>query len=85
MLEEMTDLKGLDIFSPDGIYVGKVDDYVLDIPNKCISGIFVKNASPVLVDDNVVLKIPFRWVQAIGDIVILKAFPKHVNSDGSVE
>lgn len=79
MLEEVVNIKGLEIYTPEGIFVGKVDEVVFDIPNKRTEGLFVRDANPVLVDENVTIKIPYRWIQSIGDVIILKAFPKHIS------
>lgn len=83
MLEECGNIIGLEVYSPEGIFVGKVDDLAVDPSNRTISGLMIREPSPVLVDQGVMIKIPYRWVQSIGDIVILKTFPKHVNIDGT--
>jgi len=84
LLEELDNIKGLEVYTPDGIFVGKIDDVVLDVSNKRIEGLFIDSASPVLVDKNVSIKIPFGWLQSIGDIIILKAFPEHITRTGIV-
>jgi sporulation protein YlmC with PRC-barrel domain len=84
MQEEVSNLKGLDVYTPDGVFVGKVDRVTMDVPNKRASGLFIEKPSPVLVDDGLCIRIPYRWVQSVGDIIILKAFPSHVHQD-SVE
>jgi len=84
LLEELDNIKGLEVYTPEGIFVGKIGDVVLDVSNKKIDGLFIDSASPVLVDKNVSVKIPFKWVQSIGDIVILKAFPEHITRTGIV-
>ena len=85
MLEEISKIKDLEVYAPNGYFVGYADKYVMDPANKCISGILVQDPSPVLVDAGVTIKIPYRWVQAIGDVIILNTFPKRVHHDGSVE
>ncbi len=85
MLEEISKIKGLEIYAPNGLFVGYADKYVIDPSDKRVSGIFLEAANPVLVDPGVTIKIPFRWVQAIGDVIILNSFPQHVHSDGKVE
>ena len=85
VLEEISKIKDLEVYAPNGLFVGYADKYVMDPANKCISGIFVENANPVLVDVGVTIKIPYRWVQSIGDVIILNTFPQHVHRDGSVE
>ena len=64
--------------------MGFADRYVIDPADKRVTGIFMDSASPVLVDPGVSIRIPFRWVQSIGDVIILNSFPEHVNHDGTV-
>ena len=85
MLEEISKIKDLEVYAPNGLFVGYADKYVMDPADKHITGIFIESASPVLVDAGVTIKIPYRWVQSVGDVIILNTFPKHVNRDGSVE
>ena len=85
MLEEISKIKDLEVYAPNGFFVGYADNYVLDPANKCISGIVIQDPSPVLVDAGVTIKIPYRWVQSIGDVIILNTFPTRVHRDGSVE
>ena len=84
MLEEISKIKGLEVYAPNGLFVGFADRYVINPADKRVTGIFMDSASPVLVDAGVSIRIPFRWVQSIGDIIILNSFPEHVNHDGTV-
>ena len=84
MLEEISKIKGLEVYAPNGLFVGFADNYVIDPADKRVTGIFMDSASPVLVDPGVSIRIPFRWVQSIGDVIILNSFPEHVNHDGTV-
>lgn len=85
MQEEINNIKGLEIYSPDGIFIGYADHIVVDIEDRRVVGIFVSETSPVMVDEGKPIQIPYRWVQAIGDIIILKVFPKHINADGTLK
>ena len=85
MLEEISNIKGLEVYTHNGIFLGYADRYVIDPADRRVTGIFMENASPVLVDAGVSIKIPYRWVQSVGDIIILRTFPDHVNADGTVE
>ena len=78
MLELVTDLIGLPVYTKEGIYLGDVNNVVLDITNNKINGLFVSNTNPTLVEESANLNIPFRWVQAVGDIISLKYFPPRV-------
>ena len=75
MLESVGNIKGLEIYTPEGIFVGIVDEVVIDISEMGVKGLFVSDANPALVEDDVSIGIPLRWVQSIGDIIILNRFP----------
>ncbi|MDR0778668.1 MAG: PRC-barrel domain-containing protein [Methanomassiliicoccaceae archaeon] len=79
MLEEAGNLIGLEVYTPGGIFVGVVNNLVIDLKNNKVDGLFLDASSPALVDHGVPLNIPFRWVQSVGDIIILRAFPDHVS------
>jgi len=75
MLETIKNIKGLEIYTPDGIFVGVVNEIVIDIPEMSVIELFVTDANPYLVDEDTSIGIPFRWIQCIGDIIILNRFP----------
>lgn len=82
MLETISNIKGLEVYTPGGIFVGVVDEVVIDLSTMKASGLYIDKASPVLVDNNISISIPFSWVRGIGDIVVLKFFPDHVSAGG---
>ena len=84
MLESLGCIKGLEIYTPGGIFVGAVDDLVIDIAEMRVNGLFVADANPALVDENVSINIPIRWIQSIGDVIILNRFPDERITSGSV-
>ena len=84
MLDEINSVKGLDVYGPDGIFVGKVADLIIDTDTRTITGLYISEPSPVKAANNVLLKIPYRWIQSIGDVVILKTFPKYIDGSGKV-
>jgi len=75
MNENISKIKDLEIYTPKGIFVGVVDEVILNIPQMRVEGLFVSDANPYLVDETVSISIPFRWVQSIGDVIILNRFP----------
>ena len=85
MLEEISKIKDLEVYAPNVLFVGYAEKYVIDPADKRVTGIFMEGANPVLVDPGVSIRIPFRWVQSIGDVIILNSFPQHVHRDGNVE
>ena len=52
---------------------------VVDVENGQVDGVFVGETNPLLVEGSKAVSVPYRWVQSVGDIVILKYFPKRVS------
>ena len=78
MLEAISEIMGMHVYTPNGIYLGNVDNLVMDMDNQEINGIFIGNTNPLLVEGSRSINIPYRWIQAVGDVVILRYFPKRV-------
>jgi sporulation protein YlmC with PRC-barrel domain len=79
MLEAVSEIMGMQVFTPGGIYLGNVDNLVMDMEICAVNGIFIHETNPVLVDGSRSISIPYRWIQSIGDVVILKYFPNRVS------
>jgi sporulation protein YlmC with PRC-barrel domain len=78
MLEAVSEIIGMQVYTPGGTYLGNVDNLVMDMENKAVDGIFIRQTNPLLVEGSMSINIPFRWIQSIGDVVILKYFPRRV-------
>jgi sporulation protein YlmC with PRC-barrel domain len=78
MLGEINKFARLPIYTNKGIRLGVVENLVLDITNSKIDGLFVTDTNPVLVEGGVNVNLPYRWIQAVGDIIILRYFPTKV-------
>lgn len=85
MLEESNNLAGLDIYGPNGIFVGKVSAIAFDTDAKRIGGLIVEDLNPSIADRGVVVSIPYSWVSAVGDVILLKRFPAKIIRDGRLE
>ena len=79
MLVELTELLGRQVYTPEGRLLGEVDNVVVDVDGSKVDGIFVAESSPLLVDDSKPINVPYRWVSAVSDVVLLKYFPKRVS------
>ncbi len=79
MLVEMTELLGRQIYTPDGRLLGEVDNVVVDVDQSKIDGLYVDETSPMLVEDSRPTNVPYRWVSAVNDVVLLKYFPRRVS------
>ena len=79
MLVEMTELLGRQVYTPDGKLLGDVDNVIVDVEAAKIDGLYVDETSPMLVEDSRPTNVPYRWVSAVNDVVLLKYFPRRVS------
>ena len=76
--EEVTSFLKLPVYNREGIYVGHVKNVFLDMDEKRVSSLLVTNTNQSIVEGTVDVAVPYRWVNAVGDIVILSYFPDKV-------
>ncbi len=85
MLQTTGDIIGLDIYGPKGVYVGKVSNISFDADGKRVRGLIVEKVSPAIAEPGVIVSIPYEWVTAVGDVVLLKRFPERIFRDAPPE
>ncbi len=44
-----------------------------------LDGLYVAESNPMLVEGSRPINVPYRWVSAVHDVVLLKYFPKRVS------
>ncbi len=79
MLEEVSEMIGLQVYTKTGLFLGTVNNVVMDLDAGKVDGIFVGDTNPLLVEDSKSVNVPYRWVSAVGDIILLRYFPKRVS------
>ena len=79
MLEEISEMIGLQVYTKSGMFLGTVNNIVVNMDEGKVDGIFVGDTNPLLVEDSKSVNVPFRWVSAVGDIILLRYFPKRVS------
>lgn len=73
MNTEITSLLDQDVYTQKGIFVGRVDDAVLDPDNGMVSGLALGDVNKELFrPKGKGIIIPYRWVMAVGDIIIIR-------------
>ncbi len=72
MISEISSIIGLRVYTDEGRYVGKVEDLVIDMEKKIITGIAMIEYNRTLIDKKSGVIIPYRLVKSVGDIVIVK-------------
>jgi sporulation protein YlmC with PRC-barrel domain len=77
MRTQITELFGVSIYTEKSVFVGEVEDVIIDIEGKKIESLVVGKLNQELVDikNYKGLKIPFRIIRAIGDIVLIRHLP----------
>jgi sporulation protein YlmC with PRC-barrel domain len=78
MLEEASEMIGLQVYTNQAVYLGSVANLVVDVDESKVQGLFISNTNPLLVEGSKSVNVPYRWISAIGDVIILKYFPKRV-------
>lgn len=78
MLTEISEFTGMRVYSDKGKYIGPVDDIIVDLDRQCIHGLYIENPNSELVENGVPISIPYRWIKAVGEIILLKRFPAFV-------
>ncbi|WP_276301159.1 PRC-barrel domain-containing protein [Halorussus lipolyticus] len=73
--QEITSLVGREVYSNNGVFVGEVEDVRLNVDACTVTGIALGELnselfSDVVGDENGVM-IPYRWVRAVGDVVLI--------------
>jgi len=84
MHAELTSLFGLNVYTDKGLYVGNVNDVVIDTTDRLVTGLALTKVNQELFDvsrEGVIL--PYRWVLAIGDIVLVKQVNRLAKKDES--
>ncbi|MGB2673603.1 MAG: PRC-barrel domain-containing protein [Methanoregula sp.] len=87
METQITDLFGLSIYTDKGMYIGEVDDVVIDVDSKKIESLVVGKVNDQLFElkNYKGLKIPYRIISAIDDIVLIRHLPGAFAGSGTIE
>jgi len=73
MNAEITSLLDQDVYTQKGVFVGRVDDAILDPENGVVSGLALGDVNRELFErKGRGVVIPYRWVMAVGDIIIIR-------------
>lgn len=77
MTTQISELFGMNVYSDRAIYLGRVEDVVLDVTNKKVSGLALTNVNKEVIDTKnyTGVLIPYRIVKDVGDIVIVRHIP----------
>ena len=78
MTRELTSFLNLPVYTNKGTYVGETKNVIIDTDAAHINTILITDINPTLMDNPQDIGVPFRWIAAIGDIVLLNHFPTKI-------
>lgn len=83
---EVSSLFGLNVYTDKGVYIGKINDVLLDIEEKKAVGLGVIKLNPDVFDvSKPGVVIPFRWVTAVGDVILIRHLVNHFKKSGEMQ
>ncbi len=77
MKNHITEMFSCKVYTEKSIFVGEVEDVLIDVESKKMESIVVGKLNQQLVDikNYKGLKIPFRIIRSVGDIVLIRHLP----------
>ena len=82
--QEITTLVGREVYSNNGVYVGEVEDLRLDIDGRQVTGLALTETNDDLFEELTAgtrgLLLPYRWVMAVGDVVLVNELVERVGA-----
>ncbi|HDS59156.1 MAG TPA: photosystem reaction center subunit H [Thermoplasmatales archaeon] len=85
MVKEATEFLNLPVYTRHGIYVGDVRNVALNTEEQRVDSLIITDTNPDLVEGSRDVGVPYRWVSAAGDIIILSHFPERVCTEEEEE
>ena len=79
MLTEVYDLYNLEVYTQKGIYLGRISEIILDTDRNEIYELILSETNPVVVEESRSIGVPYRWVQSVSEIIVLKYFPGKIH------
>jgi len=83
--QEITTLVGREVYTKNGVFVGEVEDLRLDLDVEQVTGLALHQLNGELFGPEVHSSrgviLPYRWVQAVGDIVIVNDVIERVQQE----
>jgi len=83
--EEITTVVGREVYTKNGVFVGEVEDLRLNLDVQQVTGLALHQLNDELFGPEVNsargVILPYRWVQAVGDIVIINDVVERLQGD----
>ncbi len=90
--QEITTLVGREVYTNNGVFLGEVEDLRLDLDAQQVTGLALHELNRELFTEEAAsargVIVPYRWVQSVGDVVIVNDLAERVQQakdDGEEE
>jgi sporulation protein YlmC with PRC-barrel domain len=87
--QEITSLVGREVYSNNGVFVGEVEDLRLDLQAEMVTGLALGDVNHDLFDARVSTSegviIPYRWVRAVGDVILINDIVERIREPDAEE
>jgi sporulation protein YlmC with PRC-barrel domain len=87
--QEITSLVGREVYTNTGVFVGQVEDLRLNLDAEEVTGLALHDLNTELFGANVRsargVIVPYRWVQSVGDVVIVNDIVERIQRDEESE
>ena len=87
--QEITALVGREVYSNNGVFVGEIEDVRLNVDACAVTGLALGELNDELFSDVVNerngVMIPYRWVRAVGDVVLINDTIERLRQPGEEE
>jgi sporulation protein YlmC with PRC-barrel domain len=87
--QEITTLVGREVYSNSGVFVGQVEDLRLDLDAEEVTGLALHELNTELFGSEATTArgviVPYRWVEAVGDIVIVNDIVERIQREQAEE
>lgn len=84
--QEITSLVGREVYSNNGVFVGEVEDIRLNLDQEVVNGLALGQLNGELFEEVATGRkgviIPYRWVRAVGDIVLVNDIVERLKGAG---
>jgi sporulation protein YlmC with PRC-barrel domain len=77
---EVTDFVNMPVYTNRGKYVGEVKEVLVDTEGCKIDKLIITDTNREIVPGGTDIGVPYRWVSAVGDIIILSYMPERVET-----
>ena len=82
--QEITTLVGREVYTKNGVFVGEVEDLRLDLDRQSVTGLALHQLNHELFSKEAHSSrgviVPYRWVQSVGDVVIVNEIVERIAS-----